>query len=141
MQTIRARINQVGKETEIRIKHVTVNSVEFRFSGPQRSSATSAIAGQNQQLVPDLCPGCRHLLPQGKRERGLVKWYNGRKRYGFIVRKGQPEIFVHGSDVEEHSRLRPGALVEFTVSETERGAAAKSVQYFGTIPPRIATKS
>lgn len=76
---------------------------------------------------PSRCPACRLLLPGAGRERGLVKWYNHRKRYGFLVRQGHPEIFAHGSDIEGANSLRPGDLVEFSVQTGERGLAAKEI--------------
>ena len=76
---------------------------------------------------PTHCAGCRLLLPAPGRERGLVKWYNHRKRYGFLVRRDHPEIFAHGSDLEGSRALRPGDLVEFNVEMGERGPAAKAI--------------
>jgi CspA family cold shock protein len=67
------------------------------------------------------------LLPAPGRERGLVKWYNHRKRYGFLVRRDHPEIFAHGSDLQDARSLRPGDLVEFSVASGERGPAAKEL--------------
>ena len=32
--------------------------------------------------------------------RGLVKWFNDRKGYGFITAEGQPDVFVHFSAIE-----------------------------------------
>jgi cold shock CspA family protein len=79
------------------------------------------------RIQPSHCPGCRLLLPAPGRERGLVKWYNRRKRFGFLVRREHPEIFAHGSDIEGAGALRPGDLVEFNVTESERGLAAKEI--------------
>ena len=47
--------------------------------------------------APRLCPGCRLLAPVAPRLRGVVKWYHPRKQYGFIARKGESELYVHGS--------------------------------------------
>jgi cold shock CspA family protein len=77
--------------------------------------------------APSHCPGCRLLLPAPGRERGLVKWYNRRKRFGFLVRRDHPEIFAHGSDLKGAVALHPGDLVEFSVTESERGLAAKEI--------------
>ncbi len=87
------------------------------------SAASAAVA-----RPPLFCAGCRALLPGEGRERGLVKWFNYRKRFGFIVRQHQPEIFVHGADVADGAKLRPDDLVEFGVEESERGPVARSVR-------------
>lgn len=84
-------------------------------------------AEENGTKKQAFCPGCRYLLPSAERERGLVKWYNGRKRFGFIVRQNHPELFVHGSELTGRSRLQEGDLVEFAVTQTEKGLAAQGV--------------
>lgn len=83
--------------------------------------------GQANISPPTHCPACHLLLPAAGRERGLVKWYNHRKRYGFLVRKDHPEIFAHGADIVGAGSLRPGDLVEFSVAQGERGPAAKEI--------------
>lgn len=84
--------------------------------------------GQTQPTPPTHCPGCRIVLPATGRERGLVKWYNFRKRYGFLIRRDHPEIFAHGSDIQGTNSLRPGDLVEFSVGQSERGLAAQEIK-------------
>ena len=86
---------------------------------------------EEQELLdaaqPLHCPACRRLLPPTGRERGLVKWYDRKKHYGFIVRAGHPDIYVHRSAVESRRLPRPGDLVEFGVEESNRGPVAKAV--------------
>lgn len=78
-------------------------------------------------VEPLRCPGCQHLLPPPHRERGQVKWFDRRKHYGFIVRTGQPEIYVHRSAVAGDRLPRPGDLVEFGVEGSARGPVAVHV--------------
>jgi CspA family cold shock protein len=78
--------------------------------------------------TPLLCPGCRQLLPSSERERGLVKWYNGRKNYGFITRRSAPDLYVHGSALRNPQRLATGDLVEFSVGTSDRGPIAQDVR-------------
>jgi CspA family cold shock protein len=78
--------------------------------------------------APHYCSGCRVLLPSPPRERGVVKWYDPRKKYGFIVRQKADEIFIHRSQLAEIGRLREGDLVEFSVVEGEKGQMAADVQ-------------
>lgn len=78
--------------------------------------------------APVHCPGCRRLLPGEGRERGLVKWFNRRKRFGFIHRQSGDDVFVHGSRIDGARSLQPGALVEFAVVAGGRGPEARAVQ-------------
>ncbi len=78
-------------------------------------------------IEPLYCHGCRQLMPAAGRERGLVKWFDRRKHYGFIVRAGQPELYVHRSAVQSARLPRPGDLVEFGIETSERGPAAIAV--------------
>jgi CspA family cold shock protein len=51
--------------------------------------------------------------------KGLVKWFNAEKGYGFIANdEGGDDVFVHFSaiEMEGYKRLREGQTVEF---ETE----------------------
>lgn len=82
---------------------------------------------QTGAIEPLYCPGCRQLMPGAERERGLVKWYDRRKHYGFIVRAGKPEIYMHRSAIQSQRLPHPGDLVEFTVEESARGPAAVAV--------------
>ena len=92
--------------------------ISFLWTNGEQSKASGA---------PLMCPGCRSIRPQASRERGLVKWYNRRKRFGFIVRREQPEIFVHGSALSGAGTLMPGDLVEFEVTESDKGLNAAMV--------------
>jgi CspA family cold shock protein len=93
------------------------------------SSEERAVAADASQ--PSHCPACRLLLPEEGRERGLVKWYNARKQYGFILRRGQPDLFVHRSSLTGSARLQEGELVEFRVVDGEKGLMAGEVVVLG----------
>ena len=79
------------------------------------------LAGATQPL---LCPGCRHLLPPPGRERGQIKWFDRRKQYGFVVRAGQPELYLHRSELLGRRVPAVGDLVEFAVAVTHKGPQA-----------------
>ena len=89
-------------------------------------------------LQPRHCPACRHLLPTDGRERGLIKWYDRKKHYGFIVRAGQPDLYVRRTSLDGQRLPRPGDLVEFSVQESPRGPVAQSVVI---VEPAAATGS
>mgnify|MGYP006274177175 FL=1 len=66
--------------------------------------------------------------PEGDEE-GTVKWFNVKKGFGFIVRDGGDEIFVHFRAIRGRGRrvLRQGQLVRFNVVEAEKGLQADNV--------------
>ena len=67
-------------------------------------------------------------MPATHRERGLVKWFNARKQFGFIVRRNADEIFAPAAEVKSRVRLKEGDLVEFTIGANERGPIAKEIR-------------
>lgn len=69
-------------------------------------------------------------MPTNLRVNGQVKWYDTKKGYGFILRQGAPQVFLHYSALkpEEAQIIRPGDVVEFTLEQTERGGVAKDVR-------------
>ena len=64
-----------------------------------------------------------------ERERGVVKWFNDKKGYGFISRESGKDIFVHHSSIasEGFRSLKEGDRVEFSVKQDEKGQAAVDV--------------
>lgn len=64
--------------------------------------------------------------------KGICKWFNDSKGYGFIKASGGKEIFVTWQDVEpnklKHQTLTEGQSVEFDVAETKYGPTAKRVR-------------
>lgn len=86
---------------------------------------------QDNPTPPQYCAGCRQLLPAADRERGMVKWYNHRKRYGFLTRHHAPELFFHQSALAAGLRVQPGDLVEFAVDEGDKGLQAVAIHAAG----------
>ena len=105
--------------------------ISFLWSSEEQSQAQAASDPGQILAKPIHCPGCRLLLPAPGRERGMVKWYNRRKRFGFIARRSQPDLFVHGSHLDGLPYLSPDDLVEFSVIETDKGLAASEVRGVG----------
>jgi CspA family cold shock protein len=64
-----------------------------------------------------------------ERERGIVKWFNSSKGYGFIGRDDGKDIFVHYSAIraEGYKELSQGDVVEFTVGQGNKGPQAVDV--------------
>lgn len=69
---------------------------------------------------------------------GTVKWFDGKKGYGFIVASDGQEYFVHFTAVPKGIRLRENDKVSFDAADTERGKQAQNVQLLekGQMPER-----
>lgn len=66
------------------------------------------------------------------KERGVVKWFNASKGFGFIQRSGAnagKDVFVHFSAIiaDGYKSLNEGDRVEYDVVEGEKGPQAESV--------------
>ena len=63
---------------------------------------------------------------------GVVKWFNGRKGYGFIKQDEGEDIFVHYSSINMNGfkTLNEGDRVNFEVEKGDRGPVAKDVKKF-----------
>lgn len=60
--------------------------------------------------------------------KGVVKFFNDRKNYGFIEPEdGSEDLFVHRSDIESDT-LNEGDEVEFDTEEGEKGPRAANVK-------------
>ncbi len=62
-------------------------------------------------------------------ERGVVKWFNGEKGYGFISRDNGDDVFVHFSAIQGDGfkTLDEGQEVQFEITQGERGSQAANV--------------
>ena len=64
------------------------------------------------------------------REKGVVKWFNAAKGYGFIQRASGEDVFVHFSAIQAdgYKSLNDGQAVEFEVVRGPKGLQASNVQ-------------
>ncbi len=60
--------------------------------------------------------------------KGIIKWYNARKGYGFIKGEDEKDVFVHRSSVPAGTYLNEGDTVEYDLEVAERGPQAKNIK-------------
>ncbi len=63
------------------------------------------------------------------RTTGKIKWFNNTKGYGFIGLDDGEDVFVHYSAIqgEGYKSLQEGDLVEFEVTQGQKGPQAENV--------------
>ena len=61
--------------------------------------------------------------------KGVVKWFNNAKGYGFLGRDGGDDVFVHYSSIQldGYKSLKEGEPVEFDIIQGEKGPQADKV--------------
>ena len=62
-------------------------------------------------------------------KKGVVKWFNNEKGFGFISVEGEGDVFVHFSAItgEGYKSLEEGQSVQFDVVEGAKGPQAANV--------------
>ena len=60
---------------------------------------------------------------------GIIKWFNVRRGYGFIIKEDGEEVFVHYSDISMpgFKVLSPSDKVSFDIERSDRGSRAINV--------------
>lgn len=63
------------------------------------------------------------------KEKGVVKWFNAAKGYGFIQRETGEDVFVHFSAIQTsgYRTLDEGSQVSFVVKKGPKGLQAEDV--------------
>ena len=68
-------------------------------------------------------------LHMSMREKGVVKWFNNSKGYGFITREQGEDVFVHYRSIQGDGfrSLSEGQKVSFMVTKGDKGWQAEDV--------------
>lgn len=61
---------------------------------------------------------------------GKVKWFDGKKGYGFILREDGSELFVHYTAIvaDGYKALTEGQKVDFEIGDRDKGELAVNVR-------------
>ena len=63
--------------------------------------------------------------------KGVVKWFNNAKGYGFLGRDEGADVFIHYSSIQSdgYKTLKEGDAVTFNVIQGEKGPQADQVTH------------
>lgn len=66
---------------------------------------------------------------------GVVKWFDSKKGYGFIIGPGGEDVFVHYSTLvcNGFKVLRQGEAVKYELRDTPKGWQAQDVRPLGRV--------
>ncbi len=75
---------------------------------------------------------------------GVVKWFDVKKGFGFIAGpKDGKDVFVHYSSIEgdKFKSLKDGEMVEYELTDSDKGSQARNVRRLGSAPPSASQPS
>lgn len=100
---------------------------------PPRSESSRPAPEQSQEPAG---PETIQIDPETGKYIGMLKWFNTKKGYGFVVRGAGEEIFFHGSNsAVDPATLDEGQWILYDVEETNKGPEATDVEpYEGPLP-------
>lgn len=122
-------------ETTTRVAPAGIRRIEGHGRGLEKF--TSAFSPNNHPL-DSLLPTpsqWRHFctdFPEGvtvERLKGVVKWFNNTRGYGFLGHETGPDVFIHYSAItgEGFRSLQEGDKVEFDIVQGQKGPQAANV--------------
>jgi CspA family cold shock protein len=89
--------------------------------------------------VPVTCATCFRKDGPLPKSRGKVKWYSGRKHYGFITTEEGRDVFLHQEQIisDESLEPQPGQIIRFHVKAAPKGPEALNAE-LAAFPPEPA---
>ena len=85
-------------------------------------------SGNNENPRAAPTPENDQALSENSWFKGVVKWFNNDKGYGFISTEGDVDVFVHWRDISSWDRsISQDEEVEFMVTKTAKGFQAVNV--------------
>jgi CspA family cold shock protein len=102
------------------------------FGGNARGSFTLLLrrTAAGWRIVMDHTESDATLATAARRERGIVKWFNASKGYGFIANTSGEDVFVHFSAINSsgYRILVDGDSVEYTPKRGPKGVQAEDIK-------------
>lgn len=101
---------------------------------PAAASGAAGTGGVSAEELQSLKPGLTDFeraaksAPSSNRETGRLKFFNGEKGFGFIIRDGGEEIFFHRSELKTGGEPAQGEDLSYEVSSNDRGLKAVDVR-------------
>jgi len=84
-------------------------------------------------IQPMLCPTCFMKVGPLPKKRGVIKWFNPSKHYGFISVEEGEDVFFHQRQVvwNAEKRAHEGQTARFHMRYAEKGPEALNVELLG----------
>ena len=101
----------------------------FTADGPV-NTAKGSILGFVHSSANILSHCARTLTKERLLMEGHIKWYDEKKRFGFVTTQENEDIFLHVSGIKEygHFGLQRDDRVEFEIRETAKGKQAVNLR-------------